>query len=67
MFALALLFLVLSEISIVAGFSGIAESFSPVAIPLAFVFLIASMVAFSARWKPSSTCFIYPTFSCSVP
>jgi len=67
MFGLTLLFLILSCINVVVGFSGVAESWSPVAIALSFGFLIAAMVSLSAKWKPRTTCFIYPTFSCDVP
>lgn len=67
MFGLALLFLFISLTNVVLGFSGVAGSLSAVAIAVSFLSLFASMVALSVTWKPKSTCFIYPTFSCTVP
>jgi uncharacterized membrane protein YtjA (UPF0391 family) len=67
MFGLALLFLFLSLIDAVLGFSGIAEDLTWAAITMSFISLAAAMVSLSVTWKPRSTCFIYPTFSCTVP
>ena len=68
MFGLALIFLFLSCLNVVVGFSGVADGVvSGVAIALSFIFLIAAMISLSAKWKPRTTCFIYPTFSCRVP
>ena len=67
MFGTALSFLFVSFINVILGFSGVAGDLAPVAIALAFASLGVSMVLLSVTWKPRTSCFIYPTFSCSLP
>jgi len=66
MFALSFTLLFLSLVSALLGFSGAVGSMSFLACALAFVLLGFSMLALTIKWKPRSTCFIYPTFACDL-
>lgn len=66
MFALAFILLIISMVGVVLGTSGIMGDASLLTNVLAFLFLLASMAALRGQWEPQTTCFIYPTFSCST-
>ncbi len=66
MFALTFIFFFLSMGMAVLGLSGAAGSLSAILNAISALLLVAAMAAFSLKWRPKSTCFMYPTFSCKV-
>jgi hypothetical protein len=66
MFGIAFIFLFLSLAGVLLGTSGIVGGASLLFNVLALMFLLSAMASLRSQWKPRSTCFIYPTFSCST-
>lgn len=65
MFATAFVFLFASMFTATAAFSEVLTGvLYMAALILTIVFFILALVALPARWRPRTTCFIYPTFAC---